>query len=203
MVCGNIKKIFIKITIVLRKNNCGDKMKEIIDEKNQIKMMALLICGISYGEEKYLVFSVKRTMDEANIFVSKLVNASDGMAIDSHFKNGEKDVLDDIVKRILNQENEEVLNKDGFTLIKDVSLTDINSFDVNACYVSTVEEMVVKRCLSFYNIVTNGTLDSPVIEVKDDKRKLNQGAFLNIFFIIFGVIVVVFGIITIFKYIFK
>ena len=203
MVCGNIKKIFIKITIVLRKNNCGDKMKEIIDEKNQIKMMALLICGISYGEEKYLVFSVKRTMDEANIFVSKLVNASDGMAIDSHFKNGEKDVLDEIVKRILNQENEEVLNKDGFTLIKDVSLTDINSFDVNACYVSTVEEMVVKRCLSFYNIVTNGTLDSPVIEVKDDKRKLNQGAFLNIFFIIFGVIVVVLGIITIFKYIFK
>ena len=203
MVCGNIKKIFIKITIVLRKNNCGDKMKEIIDEKNQIKMMALLICGISYGEEKYLVFSVKRTKDEANIFVSKLVNVSDGMAIDSHFKNGEKDVLDDIVKRILNQENEEVLNKDGFTLIKDVSLTDINSFDVDACYVSTVEEMVVKRCLSFYNIVTNGTLDSPVIEVKDDKRKLNQGAFLNIFFIIFGVIVVVLGIITIFKYIFK
>lgn len=203
MVCGNIKKIFIKITIVLRKNNCGDKMKEIIDEKNQIKMMALLICGISYGEEKYLVFSVKRTKDEANIFVSKLVNVSDGMAIDSHFKNGEKDVLDDIVKRILNQENEEVLNKDGFTLIKDVSLTDINSFDVNACYVSTVEEMVVKRCLSFYNIVTNGTLDSPVIEVKDDKRKLNQGAFLNIFFIIFGVIVVALGVITIFKYIFK
>ena len=176
-------------------------MKEFIDEKNQVKMMALLICGVCYNDDKYLIYSIKRTGDETNVFVSKLVDVSDGVTIDSHFKNGEKEVMDNVVHRILNQELEEKLNQDGFTLIKDITLVDVNYFDVDASYVTTVSEAAVKRCLSFYKIVIKGTMDSPVINVVDDKKKLNSDALPNILFIVLGVIVVILGIITILKFI--
>ena len=178
-------------------------MKELINEDNNMKMMALVMCGLSYGDSKYLLYSVKRSNDEANLFVSKLVKNSSGYTISHDFSNGEKEVLDGVVQRIISKEDVSLLEKDGYHILKGIELGDINYFDVDSCYVATVSVKLVKDCLIFYDLVSDEFLNRPVIDVVDDKKIFNQGFALNVVVIVIGIFIVLFCVSIVMGFLFK
>ena len=49
----------------------------------------------------------------------------------------------------------------------------------------------------FYKLVTEKTLERPVVQIVDDKRIFNEGFVGNIFLIILGLLVVVVGIVVV------
>ena len=176
------------VTIII-----GDgKMKELIDVKNNMKMMAMILGGICYDNQEYLLYSISRSKEEANIFISRLIKTSSGYVIDYQFDNGEKEVLDKVVHRVLNREPIEVLEKEGFVFIKDIELSSDNYFDVDICYVATVSKKMVKDFLIYYDLVNEDVLKDTTVLVRDDKKILNKGAFGNILFIILGISIIVF-----------
>ena len=64
-------------------------MIELIDLSSKIKMMAMVMAGIEYNGDRYIMYCVDRGRGEANIFVSKLVITSDGYVFINDFDNGE------------------------------------------------------------------------------------------------------------------
>ena len=166
-------------------------MKEFLESNDGIKMMAMEICGIQYQDEKYLVYSVLRGNGEMNIFVSKLLLTSTGYTCNSSFSNGEKEILEGVIEKMFSKVPVSFLLDDGFSLLKEVDLTDSLSFDKDICYVSTVSKKQLKDVLIFYQLVNEEILDNPVIEVHDDKKIFNKGSFVSILFILFGILVLV------------
>ena len=83
-------------------------MIEVIDRDTNQKMIAMILCSICYRGDCYLIYCIRREKDDANLFVSKLVQNSQGYVMDSNFLNGEKEVLDNIVQRLLNRDSIEV-----------------------------------------------------------------------------------------------
>ena len=134
-------------------------MKEFIDDDTQIKMMALVMCGIRYIHDEYLVYAIRRSNEEVNIFVSKLFKTSSGYIVKNDFLNGEKEVIVSLIQRILNRESIDTLNKDGYTLFSNIELASNLSFDVNNCYVSTVSKKLLLDCLKYYNLVNEDILN--------------------------------------------
>ena len=178
-------------------------MVEVIDRDSSYKMMMLVMCGICYQDVCYLVYSIRRDADSANLFISKLVKGSLGYLISEDFSNGEKEVLDSVVNRLLNKEDISALEKDGFFLFNDIKLDDNLFFDINKCYVCTVLRSGVKDCLIYYNLINDSILNQPVVEVYDDKRKFNDGFISSIALSIFGVLVLVFAIVVIYGILFS
>ena len=178
-------------------------MKEFIDENNQVKMMALLICGIGYGEDKYLVYSIRREQDEANIFVSKLITTSGGYVINNDFSNGEKGVIDKVIQRLISKEDIHLLERDGYSIFSNITIEDTTYFNVDKCYVATVSVKLIKDCLKYYNLVTDNMLNAPNVEVIDDNKKFNEGFVGNVFVILFGVFILVFSVCVIISIVFK
>ena len=173
-------------------------MKEVIDVKDNIKMVAMLLCGVRYDGHEYLLYSIKRNNKEANIFVSKLTRTSDGYRIQHDFDNGEKEVLDRLVQRIINRENINSLANDGYSLIQNVELVGVSCFDVHLCYVATVPIKLVKDCMNEYGLVhSEHMLDSAVASVVQDRRVFSHGFVGNIFLIAFGLLILVFSVSTI------
>ena len=78
------------------------------------------MCSITYQDNSYLVYSIRRDKDNANVFVSKLVKGSLGYLIIDDFSNGEKEVIDGVVKRIINKESKETIEGDGFIIVNDI-----------------------------------------------------------------------------------
>ena len=171
-------------------------MKEVIDVKDNIKMVALILGGIRYDGHEYLLYSIKRDREEANLFVSKLVKVSDGYKIQHNFDNGEKEVLEKVVQRIISKEAYASLEKDGYSFIRDVNLVGVCCFDVHLCYVATVSVKLVKECMMEYGLVSEDIFKSPVVELKED-RVLNKGFVGNVFFIIVGVLVIIFSVVMV------
>ena len=178
-------------------------MKEFIDETNQVKMMALLICGIQYGDDRYLVYSIRRNQNDANIFVSKLITTSTGYVVSHDFSNGEKEIIDKVIQRIISREDIHLLEKDGYSIFSDISLDATTYFNVDTCYVATVSVKLVKDCLIFYHLVSQDILDSPNVLVVDDTKKFNEGFVGNVFVILFGVFILVFSVCIIISILFK
>ena len=168
----------------------GDIMIEIIDRATMQKMMAMIVCGLCYQGDCYLIYCIRRNNEEANVFVSKLIKGSMGYVIDTDFSNGEKEVLDGTINRILNKESKEVLERDGFTFLKDIEMDSNLTFDIEKCYVSTVSRGVIKNCLIYYGLVTEKMFNQPVVEVIEDKRKFNEGFASSVVLIVFGVIII-------------
>ena len=164
-------------------------MKELIDDVDSSKMMAMILCGVRYKGVEYLIYSIQRSNHEANIFVSKLVYTSDGYIISYDFYNGEKESLDLIVKRILSKEDISSIEKDGYSLIKNIKLAGINHYDSNRCYVSTVSKKVVKDILIYYDLVTDYVDRSPVVGVAPEP-KVSSGFVSNLVLIFFGIFIV-------------
>lgn len=168
-------------------------MVELINKNTNQKLMAMILGEISYLEDRYIIYCIKRSKEDTNVFVSKLVKNSQGYTIDDDFLNGEKQILDGIVKRLLNKESKNVLEKDGFLINKFVSLEGIHYFDIEKCYVATVPSFFIKDCLIFYDLVSKKLLEQPIVEVIDDKRKFNDGFVSNIVVIGLGVTVILFS----------
>jgi len=177
-------------------------MVEIIDKATAHKMIAMILCGICYRDDCYLIYCVRRDKDDANIFVSKLIKGSLGYVIDANFLNGEKDVLDGIVKRLLNKESKNILEDDGFTIMNDIEMDSNLTFDIDKCYVSTVSRKLIKECLIYYGLVNEKKFNQPVVEVVDDKRKFNEGFASSVVLIVFGVIILLFSCFVIYSVIF-
>lgn len=166
-------------------------MIELIDKGSNKKLMALVMCGIKYRELSYLVYSIRREEEDANIFVSRLVSNSEGYTIISNFDNGEKEILEGVVKKIINKTSVEELESDGFSIISDVSLIGVNYFDVKKSYVSTIPRILVKSVMEYYDLIKDSDRVVPVIDVADDK-KYNEGFVSNILLIVFGVFLLIF-----------
>lgn len=169
-------------------------MVEVIDISSKVKMMAIIMAGIEYNDDKYIIYCVDRGSGDANIFVSKLVMTSEGYIFNNEFDNGEKEVLDGIVKKIINKED---IEKDGFHIINNIDLGDVNYFDIDKCYVATTSKKVIKEIMIYYKLVNDKILERPVVEVVEDKRLFNEGFVGNIFLIVFGIVVVIFSIVVI------
>lgn len=172
-------------------------MIEVIDKETNQKMMAMIVCGICYKKDCYIIYCIRREKEEANLFVSKLIQSSQGYVMDNNFSNGEKNVLDDMIRRLLNMESKENLEEDGITLLKDVVLTNDHFFDIEKCYVSTVPRNLIKDCLIYYQLITEEMLEPPLVEVIEDKRIFHEGFVSNIALIVFGIVVLVFSSIVI------
>ena len=106
-------------------------MIEVIDKDTMVKMMALILCGIRYEKNTYVVFAIRRDKIGANLFVSKVTKNSSGLTMDDCFSNGEKEVVDGIVQKFLNHVPREELENSGFVIIDDILLSGIQYYDIN------------------------------------------------------------------------
>ena len=173
-------------------------MVEIIDKSTGQKMMMMTLCGICYRNDCYLIYCIRRDKEEANIFVSKLLKGSMGYLLCNNFENGEKEVIDQLVKRILNKDRRELLERDGFTILDRVDLDSSLEFDIEACYVATTSRSLIKECLLYYNLISEEKLQQPTVEVTVDNRKFNEGFVSSIVLIIFGITILIFSIVVIY-----
>lgn len=176
-------------------------MKEFIDVDTQNKLMAMILCGVRYDKNEYLIYAIGRDKEDANIFLSKLVKNSNGYATSYDFLNGEKEVLEKMVTKFLNKESVSSLENEGFFMFKDVSLEDSNEFDIKSCYVTTISKSYIKDCLLFYDLYKQDDLKNPVVLVKDEKV-INAGFVGNLFLIVLGIGILVFCIGVIIKFVF-
>ena len=103
-------------------------MYELIDENNNIKMMALIICTFTYGNNPYCLYAIDRDSTDTNIFVSKLVTNSLGYTLDSNINDDEKKALEDIISSFLSKTSLDTLSEQGFKLT-DIKLAGINKFN--------------------------------------------------------------------------
>lgn len=177
-------------------------MVEVMDKKTAQKMMAMILCGIGYQDDYYLVYCIRRDKKEANVFVSKLIKGSLGYVIDADFSNGEKEILDNLIKRLLNKDSKESLESDGFSILKDVEMDSNLTFDIEKCYVSTVDRGLIKDCLIYYGLVSEKKFNQPVVEVVEDKRFFNEGFVSSLVLIIFGAAIIIFSCVVIYSVIF-
>ena len=175
-------------------------MKELIDITDNMKMVAFVLGGISYLNQKYLLYAIRRDKDNVNVFVSKLTLSSSGYVIHHDFDNGEKETIDKVIQRILSKENILSLENDGYHFLKDIELSSDNSFDSEECYVATVSKDLIKECSVFYDLVHEDTFKSPVVSVVDDKRVFNEGFVGNVFVILIGLSILIFSIIILTSY---
>ena len=169
-------------------------MLEVIDINSKLKLMAMVVTCIDYMGDRYVFYCIDRGKGEANIFISKLVVTSDGYIFKNDFKNGEKEVLDKVIKRMINKED---ISSEGFVMSNNVDFSDINYFDIEKCYVATISKKHIKDIMVYYKLVTQKIFERPVVEVVEDKRFFNEGYVGNLFLILFGVIVVIFCIVVV------
>ena len=162
-------------------------MFEVMDRATNNKLMAMMMCGICYQGNCYLIYCVRRDKDEANVFISKLIKGSMGYVIDDNFSNGEKNAIDGIVNRLLNKESVESLERSGFNILRDIEMDSHLSFDIEKCYVATVSRDMIKNCLIYYRLVNENMFNQPIVEVVEDKRKFNEGFISSIALIVVGV----------------
>ena len=173
-------------------------MLELIDIDGNIKFMSYVLCYINYGEELYVIYSIKRDLEDDNIFVSKLVNSSTGYAMDNNFSAAEKGALDNVVASILNKDSIDKLSTQGIKFVDDIKLSEINKFSVTKCYVTTFKRRLVKDCMINYNLVR----DNKVSVVKEKSVSyFSKNNFPIVLLIVFGIMVILVAIIVIFNFI--
>lgn len=172
-------------------------MIEIIDVDGNIKFMSLIICGIKYGEDYYVIYSIKRDSDYDNIFVSKLVRNSEGYVMDNDFSGGEKEALDEAISLILNKENVNVLRDKGISIIKNIKLGKVNKFSVTGCYVTTYKRSLIKECMINYGLLD---VNREVPKVREKEVSYFSKGNISIFALIgFGIVILVFCIVLLWQ----
>lgn len=164
-------------------------MIEIMDRVTGHKMMMLMMCGIRYLNDSYLIYCIRRGEEEVNVFVSKLLKGSMGYLISDNFSNGEKEVIDGVIKRIINKESRESIERDGFIFVNDIEMDNNLVFDIDKCYVCTVLKSVIKDCLVYYDLVSEKILNQPVVDVIDDNRRFSDGFVSSLVLVVVGVFV--------------
>ncbi len=181
----------------------GDIMFEVIDQDTSVKMMALPLCKILYQKSRYVIYAIRREKSDVNLFVSKLVENSQGYAMDDSFSCGEKEMFDSLVEKLINLVPLKEIEDLGFSMILDISLTGTQYYCIEKCYISSIPLTKLKEIMKYYSFVRKDMFDSPVLGVQEDKKVLAEGAVGNILFILFGVVVLIFCLVMIFMVIFK
>lgn len=177
-------------------------MIELIDKDSNKKVMAMMFGKLCYRGDCYAIYCIRRGKEEANLFVSRMVSNSEGFALDHDFVNGEKEVMEGIIQKLLNKVPILDLEQDGFSLTSDIKLEGIQFFSVKICYVTTVPKILVKDCMLFYGLVTNEHFDTPLVQVADEKGYFNKGFVSNIGVILFGIFVLVACLVGVFSFLF-
>ena len=108
-----------------------------------------------------------------------------------------KEVLEQVVKRLLNKEDKSILKKDGFVILENLNMDNYLTFDIDKCYVATISKKIIKDVMIFYKLVTEKTLERPVVQIVEDNRIFNEGFVGNVFLIVLGLLVVVVGIVVV------
>ena len=171
-------------------------MYELIDENNNMKLMALIICTFNYGDTPYCLYSIERDKEEDNLFISRIVKNSQGYTLDNNFKNGEKEALEDIVADFLSKVSPEQLKEQGF-ILNDITITGINKFNYKKCYITTYKKDLLKECMLHYNLeVPNNNI--PLVKVKKSKT-INKGNYEGIILIIIGIITIIVCLLAVIK----
>ena len=178
-------------------------MVELMDVNSNKKVMVLVLFNIKYINDNYVVYSIKRNSEEVNLFASLLVKNSQGYCLDHNFSNGQKNIVDSIVHKLVNKTSLEEFNEMGYEIFKDVNLGDINYFDINECYVTTMPKNLFMDFLEFYDVSKRENLVKPVITIKKSKKKFNEGFVQNVMLIIFGVALVIFCLVVIGGYLLR
>lgn len=78
----------------------SNKTIKLVDEHN-INREAKIITMIEYEETEYVVYSIDRDEENANIFVSKLVKEGDHLLLDEIQSTDVKEKIDNVVKEII------------------------------------------------------------------------------------------------------
>ena len=173
-------------------------MIELIDIDGNIKFMSLIIGYVNYGNQLYVIYSVKRDEEDDNIFVSKLVNSSDGYAMDNNFSGGEKEAMESVIASILNKDSIDSLNEKGIQFVQDINLSEINKFSVTKCYVTTFKRRLIKECMQNYNLV--GYEKKKVIVKEKEVSYFSKNNFPSVLLIILGIVIVLIAIFVIFNF---
>ena len=171
-------------------------MFELTVKNTNIKMPGKIIASINYGNNPYCIYSAKRSKEEDNIFVSKIVKNSQGYTLDDNFTGGEKEALDNVINSILNKESLDSLKELGVEFI-DLKPSGINVFDEKKCYVTTYNSSLLEECLLNYNLVK--IENKPIVKMKKSKP-VNKGNIGSIALIIFGLLTIIICLIMIINY---
>ena len=78
----------------------SNKTIELVDEHN-INREAKIITIIEYEGTEYVVYSIDRDEENANIFVSKLVKEGDHLLLDEIQSTDVKEKIDNVVKEMI------------------------------------------------------------------------------------------------------
>ena len=78
----------------------SNKTIKLVDEHN-INREAKIITMIEYEGTEYVVYSIDRDEENANIFVSKLVKEGDHLLLDEIQSTDVKEKIDNVVKEII------------------------------------------------------------------------------------------------------
>lgn len=78
----------------------SNKTIKLVDEHN-INREAKIITMIEYEETEYVVYSIDRDEENANIFVSKLVKEGDHLLLDEIQSTDVKEKIDNVVKEMI------------------------------------------------------------------------------------------------------
>ena len=165
-------------------------MIEIIDVDSNVKMMALIICGIKYGDNEYVMYSVKRDNVNDNIFVSKVVKNSMGYTMSNDFSGGEKGALDGVVNDILNKNSVIELSNSGVEIIKDVNLGNVNKFSISLCYVTTYKRILIKELMVNYGLLDTNYVKAVVRE--KEESYFSKGNISTVLVIGLGIVILIF-----------
>ena len=173
-------------------------MIELIDVDGNIKFMGNIITGIKYGNELYVMYSINRDIDNDNLFVSKLVNNSNGYVMDNSFSGGEKGAMDDVIISILSKESMDKLKNKGIEFVNDISLDDINRFSVTNCYVTTYKKNLISDCINYYGFSVNNNKTNTIVKEKDVSY-FSENNRPSVYLILLGILVIIVSIIVIIK----
>lgn len=173
-------------------------MIELIDVDGNIKFMATIITGINYGNELYVLYSIKRDNENDNLFISKVVKNSYGYVMDNNFSSGEKEAMDNVVASILNKDSFDKLKESGITFVKDIVLDDINRFSVSNCYVTTFNKILIDECISFYKFKVSDNKNTVVVKEKSVSY-FSKNNRPSVYLIVIGIVVIVLAIMLIIK----
>lgn len=165
-------------------------MFEIIDEKTGRKLMANIICRVECGKNPYLVYWIQRDAFQDNVFVSKLIKNSEAWTLNDDFSGGEKEVLDKVIAKVIAKKKREVLEEESILIYPDVKLSQINKFDINKCYVTTLNRDVIRDCMFYYGFLFNKSKGKVIL--RNIKTRENQGFISNMVLIIFAIFAIIF-----------
>ena len=97
--------------------------------------------------------------------------------------------MDGIVATIFNKYSMDILSSKGIGIISNVKLSGINKFSISSCYVTTIKREFVKDMMVSYGLLE---LHDPVVVSEKDTSWFSKGNISSSFFVVMGIIILMF-----------